>query len=341
MSVLQRTAWAVVAWLGWTAAAHGQTDPNAGMILATGFEADAASQIALARATPDGEAHVEVDAALVTYARPMLGTDAAGFFVQGGRLGPALFIRVDPSTLSPPPSPGDTVDFTVTAMGTVLGRREATGIADFVRISAGSPLDPVTQDVSAATDLISAIDSYDSELVSASGVIAGAWLPAGHAFLSAPIDTAGIAGDPNLVLRLPQALAQSLALGPDCTIAVQRVPILRSGNQAQITPTQAGEFSVADCAEFGLTGAVATSPTTLRLEFNRVLDAATVQAAAVALSGGLAAVDAQAQARVAIVTTTVQVPGNLYVVTIAPSFRDVDGYPLSGANIAQFLGYSP
>lgn len=341
MTSFQRAARVVVAWLGWIAAAHGQPDPNAGLILATGFEADASSQISAARAAPDGAVHVEIDGALVTYARPTLGGDAAGFFVQGSPLGPALFIRTDPSILSPPPTPGDTVRLTVTGMGTVQGRREATGIADFVRTSVGFPLDPMTQDVSTATDLVLAIDSYDGELVSASGVIAGPWASAGDAFVSAPIDTAAIAGDPNLVLRLPQALAQSLALGPDCAIVVQRVPILRSDSQAQITPTQPGEFGVADCAEFGLTRAVATSPTTLRLEFNRVLDAATVQATAFALNAGLVAVSAQAQVRVAIVTTSVQVPGREYIVVVGASLRDVDGNPVGDMDVAQFLGYSP
>lgn len=341
MSSIRHFACAVVAWLGWTVAAHGQPDPNAGLILATGFEADAASQIALARAAPDGQVHVEIDGALVTYTRALIGADAAGFFIQGSRPGPALFIRVDPATLSPAPSPGDTVNLTVTGMDTVLGRREATGVAGFAGTSAGFPLDVLTQDVSAAADLTSAIDSYDSELVSASAVIAGPWLPAGDAFLLAPIDTAAIAGDPDLVLRLPQALAQDLALGPDCAIVVQRVPLLRSGSQAQVTPTRASEFSVADCAAFGLIRAVATSPTTLRLEFNRVLDGATVQATAFALSDGLVAVAAQAQSRIAIVTTSVQVPGHQYVVAVAPSIRDVNGNSIAGANIAQFLGYSP
>lgn len=341
MSSLRQFACAVVAWLGWTAAAHGQPDPNAGLILATGFEADAASQIAQARAAPDGQVEVQIDGALVTYTRTLLGADAAGFFVQGSRLGPALFIRVDPATLSPPPSPGDTVDLTVTGMDTVLGRREATGVAGFARISVGMPLDAVTQDVSTATDLTSAVDSYDSELVSASGIIAGPWLPAGDAFVVAPFDTAAMVGDPNLVLRLPQALAQDLALGPDCAIVVQRVPLLRSGNQAQVTPAQASDFSVADCADFSLTGAVATSPTTLRLEFNRVLDVATVQAAAFFLTNGLVSVGAQAQSRIVIVTTSVQVPGQQYVVAVGPSIRDVDGHTISSANLAQFLGYSP
>jgi len=44
--------------------------------------------------------------------------------VQSVMNGPALFVSVDPATLSPMPAIGDVVDFTITTMGTV-GMQEA------------------------------------------------------------------------------------------------------------------------------------------------------------------------------------------------------------------------
>ena len=41
---------------------------------------------------------------IVTYLRPTtIGTDVAGFFVQEHMAGPAIFVGIDPATLSPAP----------------------------------------------------------------------------------------------------------------------------------------------------------------------------------------------------------------------------------------------
>ena len=64
------------------------------------------AQIAMVRAAPDGAADLPVDGAVVTYAKPTIGADAGGFFVQGDRPGPAVFVAVGANTLNPAPPAG-------------------------------------------------------------------------------------------------------------------------------------------------------------------------------------------------------------------------------------------
>ena len=75
-------------------------------------------QLAAARAAADGPASLPVAGAVITYLRPTVGADGAGFFVQAEQAGPALFIAVDPGSLNPVAQVGDRVSFTVTQMAT-------------------------------------------------------------------------------------------------------------------------------------------------------------------------------------------------------------------------------
>ena len=58
-----------------------------------------------------------IDHALVTYVRPAVLPDPAGFFLQAEQTGPAVFVAIDPTTLSTVPAPGDDVSMTVTSVG--------------------------------------------------------------------------------------------------------------------------------------------------------------------------------------------------------------------------------
>src|SRR5450432_3485643 len=75
-----------------------------------------------APATADGgevpsAVSLPIDHAFVTYVRPAVSTDPAGFFLQAEQTGPAVFVAIDPSTLSTTPAPGDDVSMTVTSVG--------------------------------------------------------------------------------------------------------------------------------------------------------------------------------------------------------------------------------
>ncbi|HEY0191864.1 MAG TPA: hypothetical protein VGC42_12170, partial [Kofleriaceae bacterium] len=67
-------------------------------------------------ATDDATVALPVTAT-VTYLKPAItgaATDPPGFTVQGTRTGAAIFVAVDPATLTPPAQVGDVVSFTVT-----------------------------------------------------------------------------------------------------------------------------------------------------------------------------------------------------------------------------------
>ncbi|MFN7135746.1 MAG: hypothetical protein ACK4N5_26980, partial [Myxococcales bacterium] len=97
--------------------------------------------------------------------------DPAGFFVQGGPTGPAVFVAVDPATLTPPPVKGDRVSFTVTTLATAATLRQATAISGYSRNSQNNALTGLSQNLSAAADLVSGLNDYESELVTLTGTL--------------------------------------------------------------------------------------------------------------------------------------------------------------------------
>lgn len=329
---------ALTAVLAIPAVAAAQAD----LRFASGFETDATAQIAAARALPDGAAAQPVAGAVVTYVRPTIGSDPAGFFVQGGPVGPALFVRVDPATLVPAPSPGDVVSFTVATMATTQGRREASAIAGYARGATGVALAPLAQEVSAAGDLVADVGGYESELVSVIGTLATAPAAAGTGFQSMQLDTAGIAGNAALVLRAPASLVDAADLVATCTLTAQRVPLWRFNAQAQVSPFVAGNLSALDCPAPRVGGAAALAATALRVNFDRRIDPASVAAdgGQFGLSGGLAATAASVSARSVDLTTSAQAPGAAYTVTVAPTVLDLGGKPVApAAASAAFTGF--
>ncbi|WP_216612430.1 hypothetical protein [Myxococcus xanthus] len=73
--------------------------------------------------------------------------DAAGFFLQAEQEGPALFVEVDPLTLSPAPQAGARVRVTVSEKSLVNGQVRAR-ISAYAVLSTGHSLSDLVQDVS-------------------------------------------------------------------------------------------------------------------------------------------------------------------------------------------------
>jgi hypothetical protein len=141
----------------------------------------ASQQIGNARQAPDGVTDSPIAGALVTYRKPAIGNDAAGFFVQAAPAGPALFVAVDPATLVPPPVPGDLVDLRITQMTTALSLRQAAAVSDWSVRGSGGRVECLVQDVSAATDLVSNLGAYESEVIRLDGTVSGPFTGAGAA----------------------------------------------------------------------------------------------------------------------------------------------------------------
>ena len=127
---------------------------------------ETSAQIQAARDALDGTGlNLPISGAFVTYVKPLIGSDVAGFFLQSQQGGPALFVAVDPAMLNPAPAPGDKVNLVITDMGTASSLRQATGITEYSRIAQGATVTALVQDVNAVTDLVSSLSSYESELL--------------------------------------------------------------------------------------------------------------------------------------------------------------------------------
>ena len=330
-------------------------DMDAGMEMDAGMDIDApmggdagpptSTQIAAARAAADGATSVLVEGAYVTYLKPAIGVDPAGFFIQAERLGPALFVAIDPATLTPVPAVGDVVTFTVTEMGTAGMLRQATMISGWTVLSSGTGVSFLRQDVSAATDLVTNVTDYESELITLAGTISGDFAGAGSGHVAAQLDTASVMGDPNLRLRVPVTLHDALDLARGCTLMVNGTPLWRFNAAAQVSGWVPADITVTGgCPAPRVVRAIAVSSTTVVVTFDRHINPASVLAGGsqFTFSGGLTAVAAMVTGTgtEVTITTTAQTPAASYTVTVASSVRDLLGAGVDvAANSAMFLGF--
>lgn len=200
-------------------------------------------QIAAVRASAPGPVALRVEGAVVTYVvAPTLRmdgtaspTDPGGFFVQADRTGPALFVAVNASTLTPAPAVGDRVSFTVTRVSTPTSpsSRWAAEVGGYTRAATGVPLGALVQDLSNAPDLVTNLQGYEHELVTVTGTLAGDFGPGGTGFVQAPFATAALPSDPLLRLRIPTSLMGPLNLRAGCTLTVAATPLWRFDMTAQ------------------------------------------------------------------------------------------------------------
>jgi hypothetical protein len=196
-----------------------------------------------------------VTGAVVSYVlatQPVGASDPVGVFVQcPGAAGPALFLAIDPSSLSPAPALGDVVSFEVTAAldaasgaGSTGDQHRVTAITGYTRTASGASVAP--NDVS-GVDLPAMIEAHESELVTITGTIASAATPAGAGYTSFQIATTGFptAGSA-LRVRLPSSVASGLTPTPvpGCTVAVGPTPLWRFTTTAQPSAWQASEITV-------------------------------------------------------------------------------------------------
>ncbi len=307
------------------------------------YQLSPSEQIAAVRAIPDATGYsLDVEHVTVTYLKPALGNDPAGFTVQADQAGPAIFLRLDPTSLAPSPAPGDDVSFTVVEVTTSQGRREVLTVTGWTLHSSGAPLAPLTQTVTDATDLVSGLSDYEVELITVDATILGDFSSGGAGHLKASIDTDGVAGDPDLQLRLPSGLVATLGLEAGCTVTVTQTPLWRYQSQAQVIAYDPAEVAVSSCPAPQVLGASSTDATTVVIVMSRPVDAASITdpATQVTFTGGLSATDATVSANEITVTTTAQAPGSAYTVTLAGTITDTQGAGVDpAANSAAFLGF--
>jgi hypothetical protein len=298
-------------------------------------------QIGAARATPDGPADVHIGNVLVTYLKPSVGSESAGFFVQAAQHGPALFVAIDPATLTPSPAVGDRVSFTVTLMGTMDSVREAVSIASFTRSATGVDVSPLEQNVSGATNLVSGLTGYEAELLNLDGTVSGSFFAAGTGHTEAAITTSGYpSGDPNLRLRLPQTLEDTVQLVDGCDFSVHATPMWRFDAKARVSAWTSADLTVLSCP-FQLSSALATSATSVVVSFNRNVDAASVNSNGSQFAiPGLTVSAAVVSGNQVTLTTSLQSNGTSYTVTGENTLTDQLGDSLqAGHESTGFTGF--
>lgn len=301
--------------------------------------------IAEARGVADGTGlDLPIRNVTVTYLKPQIGSmtnDPAGFTIQAVKNGPALFVSIDPATLTPPAEVGDVVSFQIAALGTVGMQRRAQEIGGYTRISTGADVSLLAEDLSAATDVVSMIDAYDSELVTVTGTLFEDFANAGQGFQSAGFSTAGIADDPNFRLRAPQALVDALDMTRGCQVVAVRVPMGRFNAQAQLGVFDASEVTLTGCAAPVVVSAAALSPTSVRITFSRNILASSVatDGSQFTFDGGLTASAAAVSGRTVTVTTGAQAIGTTYTVTVAGAVTDLQGTGVGAPGDGTFSGF--
>ena len=302
-------------------------------------------QIEMLRAMADGTGLAfELSGVLVTYLKPAIGTEPAGFFVQAESLGPAIFVAVDPASTTPVVDVGDELAFTVTDLETNAMLRQVTALTGLMELSTGNDVTGLRQDVSAATDLVSALDSYESERLTVAFTIAAAFAGAGTAFEAAAIDTTGITGDADLRFRLPAAIRTARSIEPGCSVSVDAV-MWRFNTAAQISIFEDAFITGVTCPAPTVTSAAASSATEVIVTFDRAIDPASVMADGSQFSitdgsASLAVTAAVVSGSNVTLTTATQTSGTAYTVTVAATVTDLLGTGVDATmNTATFMGF--
>jgi hypothetical protein len=309
--------------------------------------AEPSAEIAAVRSAPNGPLFQPIGQALVTYVKPATGTDPAGFFLQAESEGPALFVAVDPATLTPVPMVGDRVSLTVTQKDTINGAVQATALSSFTINSRGHPVEPLRVDVS-SVDLPPSVGTYEHELISVSGTLSGPFSSSGVDHLQAPLITLGTpSGSPsaaNLRLRMLSHLQEQLDPGAGCNVTVQS-PLWRFNATTQPSVWAAQDLSILSCPAPRVVSAAPSSATGVTVRFDRVIAPSSVlpDGSQFTLNRGLVATAAVAVGReVRLTTSSPQEPDLTYSVTVASSVRDTLGNNVDPAAVTTtFTGLRP
>ncbi len=299
--------------------------------------------IAAAKATVDGTGlTLAINDVTVTYVKPLVAgataaNDPAGFTIQATKTGPALFVAVDPATLTPVLVKGDVVSFTITTLLTTGGQKRATAIAGLTRSSQGADLAALTTDVTTATDLVTALDAYDSKLLSVTGTFHDDVATSGAAYSKFTLDTTGITGNTSLQFRVPTALVTSAVLTIGCQVHASGVVMGRFNTTAEIQAFDATELTLT-CAP-AVRGVTPTSATAITIAFTRPLDPTTVLADASQFHiTGLTLSNAVATGSTVTLTTSAQTAGSAYTVNVDAGIKDAQANTGAAAT-ATFTGF--
>lgn len=218
--------------------------------------------------------------------------------------------------------------------------RSAAGIANLVRHSQGFDVTTLSQDVTTATDLVTGIDNYDSELVDVTGTIA-TFSSSGGGFEKAQLTTTGMAASAMFVVRVPSALRDAMDMASTCTVTLQDTPVGRFNAETQLAAFTASDVTLAGCPAPTVVSAIGLSATEVEITFSRRVAPASVMAdgSQFTFDNNLVASAATVSGRTVTVTTGAQAVGTTYTVSVATSVTDLLGTALGTPNTAAFFGF--
>ena len=298
------------------------------------------AQIAAVRTSTNDPVNLPIELALVTYVKPLVGSDPAGFFLQAEKDGPAVFVAVDPASLSPVPAVGDRVSLTVLQKVSVNSMVHVTAISGFSVNAQGKPVAPLRSVVD-NVDLPALVGEYESKLISLSGTLATGFSSSGTGHVAANLSNGVVTNNANLKLRVPAPLQDQLDLAQGCIVTVNGI-VWRFTSQAQASGWVPADITLQSCLAPKVVSAVATSSTAVTVTFDRRIDPASVQGngSQFTFATGLSATAATVQGRKVLLTTNTQTGGQSYEVTVSTSVRDTLGKALDAtATKATFSGY--
>ena len=198
--------------------------------------------------------------------------------------------------------------------------------------------------MSAATNLVTGIDGYESEYIKMDFTVASPFAVSGTGFVQAQVTTAGLSGNAslNLKLRLPTTAQASLGIDNGCTATLTGI-MYRFGGVAQPSGWASGDVAGLACKAPKVKSALATSLTQTVVTFDRNLDGTTLHANGDQFSfdHGLLASAATLSAPTQVtVTTSSQVVQTNYTVTVASTLQDTLGKGIDvTANTAAFPAF--
>ena len=296
----------------------------------------------------------------VTYIKPLLGADDAGFFVQAQPDGPAMFVAVTASTYSL--QVGDRITFSVGSVQALSGGLKAGASITGLTINGRghpvqnlntAPLAGLTADRSSANDLQTNVIGYESELVQLTGTIASASNASGAGHVGYNITTQGMATAAGTFrLRVPDTFPDALDIVQNCSFTLKAGPVWRftSGtppvNQSQPSAYYTSDLTFFGCPAPKLLTAAARSTTQVVLTFDRRISPSSVLSdgsqftfANGTITASTAEVS-QTNGRQITLTTSEQTPGTDYTVTVANTVKDMTGGAVAApTNVASFRGY--
>jgi hypothetical protein len=282
---------------------------------------------------------------LVTYVHPAIGGDLGGFFVQAKptvtpapNTAGAIFVIADGGVVNV----GDRVQLQVTAIAATSGQvKEVSGVSGLTVVNSGHSVAPLTADVS-GVDLAVAANSasYESALLNVSGALfsADGGIPtSGSGFNQLILNDTGNSTNPtNQVFRFSAASQLANDVEGGCNVNATQIPGWRFKGTAEPTAYAASDFVVSGCPGPRMVGATDSDVDTLQISFDRSLNPASVNAAAISFpfddcsispqpAGCISVQSVSVTGRVITVHTSAQTRGQIYTVQVALTVTDKAG----------------